>query len=262
MFGTIIMDAYTINEAKKMAKFIDENCSPLDNWGWASAGIYSFWNYYNKEILYIGLASDLSVRFKQHNGLIQISEGACKCLQIQEYFASQEKLGYSILVQSPLSQPIVQRNKKVYRKFLNAPKGTPIPDYAGSEGIKNIREAEGQLIESYRQVLGDVPSWNKIGGDVGSRKNASFDNYQLVIKAFANGSLGDFLVSRSSIRELAKNATYSWFESQLHGLRMMMLTMQITIDEAVRLQKKLNPFFETQWNRIIESKYLEKEISI
>lgn len=117
MFGTIIMDSYKSDEVELMSQYIDDLCSPMDLYGWASAGIYSFWDYYTKEILYIGLASDLYVRFRQHNGLLPISENACKFKQIRSYFSLHERLGYSILVQSPLSQPIVHRNKEQYQIF-------------------------------------------------------------------------------------------------------------------------------------------------
>lgn len=115
MFGTIIMDSYKADEAESMSQNIDEICSPMDTVGWASAGIYSFWDYYTKDVLYIGLASDLCVRFRQHNGLLPIDENACKVRQIQDYFSGHERLGYSILVQSPMSQPIVHRNESLYR---------------------------------------------------------------------------------------------------------------------------------------------------
>lgn len=262
MFGTIIMDSYRADEAELMANNIDEICSPLDTIGWASAGIYSFWDYYTKEVLYIGLASDLCIRFKQHNGLHPIDENACKIRQIQNYFEEHERLGYSILVQSPLSQPIVHRNESRYRKFLDAPKGMPIPNYAGEEGLEHIRQAEGQLIESYKLVTEDIPPWNKIGGDVFSRKYASENNYLYVVKAFSSGTPDNYLISRSTLRELAENATYEWFEVQLHGLRMMMLTMGMTFDAAVKLQLKLNPYFEDQWKRIVETKYFDKELII
>lgn len=72
MFGTVIIDAYSNNETEEMAKAIDDLCSPNDNYGWASAGIYSFWDYDKHEVLYIGLARDLSERFCQHNGLLKI----------------------------------------------------------------------------------------------------------------------------------------------------------------------------------------------
>jgi hypothetical protein len=228
--------------------------------GWASSGIYSFWDYYTKDVLYIGLASDLSVRFKQHNGLLPIDDNASKYQQIQEYFKTHEKLGYSILVQSSLNQPIVHRNAEVYRKFLDAPKGTPIPNYAGEEGLEYIRVAEGQLIESYKISAGDLPPWNKIGGDVFSRKYASSNNFLLVVEAFSKGTPENLLVSRSTIRELAENATYTWYENQLHGLRMMMLTMRMSFSEAIKTQQATNPFFQNQWDRIIESKYFKKKL--
>ncbi len=46
MFGTVIIDAYRKEEILEMANAIDDLCSPTDNCGWASAGIYCFWDYY------------------------------------------------------------------------------------------------------------------------------------------------------------------------------------------------------------------------
>ena len=150
----------------------------------------------------------------------------------------------------------------MYRKFLETPKGMPILNYAGEEGLEHIRQAEGQLIESYKLVVGDIPPWNKIGGDTFSRKYASKDNYLYVVQAFANSTTDNYLVAKSTIREIADNATYEWFEVQLHGLRMMMLSLRMTFDEARDIQLKFNPYFETQWNRIIEEKYLEKKLNV
>ena len=262
MFGTSIMDSYKADEVELMSQYIDDLCSPMDLYGWASAGIYSFWDYYTKEILYIGLASDLYVRFRQHNGLLPISENACKFKQIRSYFSLHERLGYSILVQSPLSQPIVHRNKEQYQDFLNIPQGSPIPNYAGEEGLEHIRQAEGQLIESYKQIVGSVPPWNKIGGDVFSRKYATRSNYLHVVRAFSNGTPDNYLVSRATIRELSENPTYEWFEMQLHGLRMMMLSCGMSFEQAVAFQMKVDPYFEDQWNRIVSSKYLDKKLIV
>lgn len=262
MFGTIILDAYKKEEVHSFSEIIEEICSPLDTVGWASAGIYSFWNYDSKEILYIGLASDLYIRFKQHNGLLPIANNACKYEQIQEYFQTHERLGYTILVQSTLSQPIVHRNEKMYRDFLNVPKGISVENYAGEEGLENIRRAEGQLIEAYKMVVGDIPPWNKIGGDIQGRKAATEGNFLQIVKAFSEGNTKNYLVSRSSLRELAENPTYEWFELQLHGLRMLMLNMRMSFDEAVKAQLLLNPYFEDNWKRIIEMKYLDKILEV
>ena len=262
VFGTIILDAYTSDEIKNMAEYIEEICSPLDTVGWASAGIYSFWNYNTKEILYIGLASDLYVRFKQHNGMLPIDDNACKYQQIQNYFKEHKKLEYTILVQSPLSQPIVQRNERMYRKFLEKPKGMPIGSYVGEEGLEHIRLAEGQLIESYRMSTGDIPPWNRVGGDVYARKFATKGNFLQIIKAFSMGDTQNFLVSRSTIRELAGNPTYEWFVVQLHGLRMMMLTMGFSYKDALDTQLAFNPWFQTILDRIEEENYMKKELIV
>lgn len=262
MFGTIILDAYSADEVEKMAEWIEEICSPLDTVGWASAGIYSFWDCDTKEVLYIGLASDLYIRFKQHNGILPIDDNACKYQQIREYFTSHTKLGYTILVQSPLSQPIVQRNEKLYREFLEKPKGIPIGNYAGEEDLEHIRLAEGQLIEACRIATGDIPKWNKMGGDVYARKFATVGNYLQIVKAFTTYDTGNFLVSRSSLRELAENATYEWFEVQLHGLRMMMLTMGLSYQEALDFQLKFNPYFQSNIDRINDENYMEKKLNL
>lgn len=262
MFGTIILDAYEKEEVDFIVGCLNEICSPSDNYGWASAGIYSFWDYDTKEILYIGLASDICVRFKQHNGLLRIKDNACKYRQIQEYFETHNRLGYTILVQSALSQPIVHRNEMLYRSFLEKPKGMPIEDYAGKEGIQNIKEAEGQLIEAYKLVVGDIPAWNKMGGNIDGRKAATEGNFYQIVKEFAMGNTNNFLVSKSTLRELAENATYEWFEMQLHGLRSSMLTLGISFEEALKCQMEFNPFFKDNWNRIIKEKYLEKRLIV
>ena len=120
MLRTIILDAYKENEKGKIAHALNELCSPRDNYGWASAGIYCYWNYYTHETYYIGLAVDLAERFKQHNGFYpKIDTKTCKKKEIDNYFRSEEKLGFSIIVQSPLSQPITSKLKDEYKDFFN-----------------------------------------------------------------------------------------------------------------------------------------------
>ena len=132
MFGTVIIDAYRKEEALEIADAIDDLCSPTDNYGWASARIYCFWDYYAEAVLYIGLAGDLAERFKQHNGILPIKEGS-KQKQIEDYFSRNERLGYTIFVQSPLSQPLVHRNRKVYEKFAKQ-QNSPVEDMLSEQG--------------------------------------------------------------------------------------------------------------------------------
>lgn len=263
MFGTIIVDSYSKDEIDIIVDSLDEICSPNDFYGWSSAGIYSFWNYYTKEILYIGLASDLCIRFKQHNGLLSIDSKACKVKQINDYFLKYDRIGYSILVQSSYMQPIINRNKEVYSEFIKMyDNKNNTYDYAGKEGLEYIRQAEGQLIETYKLIFGKLPPWNKIGGDIYSRRYATKYNYLYVIRAFSNNSLSSPLLSRCTIRELANNSKYAWFELQLHGVRIMMISHGCTFEEALLMQLNFNRYFENEWNKIKKDNYLEKKLII
>lgn len=256
MFGTIILDAYSVDEVKNMSSFIDEICSPLDNYGWSSAGIYCFWNYYTKEILYIGLASNLSERFMQHNGLRSIKGSSNKYQLIQDYFSIYHKIGYTMLVQSPLSQPLVQHNKRLYTEDFNVSED----NYIGNEALEYIRTVEGQLLESYLEYNGAYPAWNLIGGDVYSRQYASPGNYSQIIKSFSSGDFKNPIVSKSTLRELATNPTFLHFEIQLHGLRMMMLSLGMSYNEVVNLYTSSDPRFKKILKRMKDEGYVDKEL--
>ncbi|GAB1157197.1 hypothetical protein YWY31_32220 [Paenibacillus illinoisensis] len=74
MFGTVVKEKYSIYEVGKIVDYLDDVCCPNDAIGWSSSGIYCFWDVYTNEILYIGLAIDLKIRFMQHNGLTSIAD--------------------------------------------------------------------------------------------------------------------------------------------------------------------------------------------
>lgn len=219
MFGTVILDAYAKNETEEMAVAIDDLCCPNDNYGWASAGIYSFWDYDSHEVLYIGLASDLAVRFKQHNGLSSMPEDGCKLKYITDYFQNHVKLGYTIFVQSPPSQPIVYRNKAELEKMA-AKMNLPVKEYVSRQGIEDIKTVEGILIEAHNQYYGKLPAWNKVGGSIVGQRSVLPNNINIV-KSFCNPQAYAVnpIVSRSTIRELSYNAEYEGYESFLHAVR-------------------------------------------
>ena len=94
----------------------------------------------------------------------------CKYEQIQEYFMSHTKLGYSIFVQSPLSQPIVHRNKDYYEQFA-AENHVDLKNYTTEQGIKDIRQHRTMPpINSHNQVKriklcnGHIASVNLLAG--------------------------------------------------------------------------------------------------
>lgn len=250
MFGTFITDAYTKDEILEIADSLEETCSPNDVVGWASSGIYSFWNYYTKEVYYIGLAIDLGDRFKQHNGILPISDNACKYQQISDYFAINEKLGYTIFVQSPLSQAETHRNK--FNLSFNDD-----TIWISEESKENIKIVEGSFIEAFRKRIGNLPQWNKVGGyDIGAKRATSKMYDQL---AFClTGTQNSPLVARSSLREIAKNPVFEWYEINLHGVRMLMLNKHLSFEESIAEQLAFNPFFSQVYNEIVASNYLEK----
>ena len=259
MFGTVIIDAYRKDEAIEMATAIDDLCSPKDNYGWASAGIYCFWDYYAEAVLYIGLAGDLSERFKQHNGILPIKEGS-KQKQIEEYFSKNERLGYTIFVQSPLSQPLVHRNNAMYEAFAMQ-NNAPVEDMLSEQGKEDIKRVEGILIEAYRRKYGHFPPWNGIGGSVTGQKRVMKNNINIV-ESFCHPDNYDIhpIVSRSTIRELSENAEWAWYENYLHAVRMDMLMLGMEYQEALDFVKK-NDIIDT-YDRMIKSGYLKKHLVV
>ncbi|KMT21580.1 hypothetical protein [Clostridium cylindrosporum] len=254
MFGTVIIDAYKKDEANEIAYALEDLCSPNDYYGWASAGVYCFWDYYTKEVLYIGLAVDLCERFKQHNGIIKVDDNSCKLKQIEKYFSNKEKLGYSIFVQSVLSQPIVHRNERSYRKILG--ENFSREDYVGQLGQQHIKEVEGILIESYRKVNGSYPKWNIIGGSLDGQSVATIGNYS-IIKAFNDFGLNP-IVSRCTLRELSQNPTYERYENDLHAVRMMVLNTGISFDKAFKFYSKADIL--NTYGEMINVNYFEKKL--
>ncbi|EGT5618323.1 hypothetical protein [Clostridium perfringens] len=256
MFGTTIIDAYTKDEVHEIANALDDLCSPKDNFGWASAGIYCFWDYYTKEIYYIGLALDLTERFKQHNGLMKIDEKCCKKKYINEYFKNKEKLGYTIFVQSPMSQPITHRNKKGFEEWLS--QGFSKEDYVGQEGHNFIKRVEGMLLEAYKKVNGDYPKWNKIGGSKLGQKAATEGNYE-IIKSF-NQVDSHALVAKSTLRELSNNSKYELYEIFLHSIRMKMLNFKVCFNESLNMHNNTDSY--GWWEKITKDGYQEKKLII
>lgn len=258
MFGTVILDAYTKEETEELASAINDLCCPTDSYGWASAGVYSFWDYNTHELLYIGLASDLYERFRQHNGFTPVSDECCKYQQIQDYFESHEKLGYTIFVQSPLSQPLVHRNKDMYEKIAKELNST-VQNMMDKQGINDIKRVEGILIEAYRKYMGRYPAWNKMGGSVEGQKRV-MDNNINIVKSFSNPQMYDVspIMSRSTIRELSNNPTYESFESFLHAVRMFVLILGVDFEQALNIQNQFDTY--GWYKRICEEKYLEKKL--
>ena len=260
MLSTVILDAYTKEETDEMCKAINDLCSPNDNWGWSSSGIYCYWDYYTKEILYIGLASDLTTRFKQHNGIMNANDSSSKWKYIKKYFDKKEKIGITIILQSPLNQPVVSRNKglKFSRIFETDVKNN---NYAGYEGKESIKLLEGQLIKVYELKHGRLPKWNIINGSIQGQSTVNIISYEIFDSI---NHLNPYLTAKSTIRELEKNPKYCYFESWLHGVRYLYLKTglgynQLLIDIGSQTYKITKVDI---YKNILQSGYLNKKLKI
>jgi len=249
-FGTFIADAYSKNEAKEIADSLEEICSPTDLYGWSSSGVYSFWDYYTKEIYYIGLAVDLGERYKQHNGIVAADNDNCKHKRINEYFSKNKKLGYTIFVQSPLAQARTHRNKSDHDD--NAL-------WISEESKEDIKVIEGSFIEAFRKRHGKFPKWNKVSGSTVGKRRVTSEMYDQMANCLT-GYQHDFLVSKSSLREIAQDAQIGYFEIVLHGVRMSMLSRHISFGQAIDEQLAINPHFPKIYSQIVSSDYLAKQL--
>lgn len=256
MFGTIIKDAYKKDEARDIAFALDDLCNPNDTYGWASSGIYCYWNYVTHEVLYIGLAIDLTQRFKQHNGLASSSSKGNKIDEISDYFEENEKIGFSIFVQSPLNQAVTSRN--IYQWFGYDPEKFRISDFSRESLKEDLRRLEGILIESYRINKGDLPRWNKVSGSKLGQQSVMKRNYRIVDDMVLNRP--SLLISKSSLRELSVNPTYAYYESFLHGIRQMMLAFGMSFNEALPHILQVDTL--KTYKKIQEENYLRKELKI
>lgn len=258
MHATIVQNAYRQNEVQDIVRYLEDLCSPDESYGWASSGIYSFWNYETKEVLYIGLAVDLAERFKQHNGLIPMAANGCKLEKIQEYFTVNEKLGYSVFLQSPISQPVTRKNIKTW--FKHDISQVSIKDFAEEQSKRDLRQIEGILIEAFRMRHNRLPLWNNMGGSLTGQRNTTKGNYEIVYD-FSH-QRNSPLVSRSTLKELSENETYELYENFLHGVRQLMLYVGVgtgmSYNEALKIalqRDELNVYGE-----IIKENYLQKEL--
>lgn len=67
---SVVREKFASDEREAVRKALDDIASPEDGWGFSSAGLYSFWDPETRQVLYVGLAIDLSERLGQHTGLI------------------------------------------------------------------------------------------------------------------------------------------------------------------------------------------------
>ncbi|HEV2886182.1 MAG TPA: hypothetical protein VGX49_04665 [Jatrophihabitans sp.] len=213
MLATWIRDVYRRDEASDLRGAINDLACPTDYFGFASNGVYIFFNPIALETLYIGLARDLSERFAQHNGLVRMAETGCKKQQIDAWFREHEELGYAMFVQSSLDQVSVHRQAGTPSAAYYDEESSTFWDYP-REGLDNIKGTEGILISSYVQRHDRLPPWNKIKGARHDPSLATPGGYALL--ETAAGVTDSLLVARKTIRGLSADATALHYEGALH----------------------------------------------
>lgn len=288
MLATIILDTFKRDEALAIAAALDEICSPDDTYAFSSACIYAFWNVPKQEILYIGLAKDVARRFRQHTGLVQCEDNCCKRKQIESYFSSNERIGYSVIVQSSLCQPTTKEDEEVIAAAIgDDPFNCDVSDIFDAE--ENIAMAEGMLLELHNQLGDRLPSWNKIGGAQRGRRHLSFFEYFPHLKSMqgelsgkseqeieeelaaespydlllnVEGSALSELNARSTLREIANDPTACEHELLLHGVRMLYATRFVSFEQAIGIQEKQNSFAGPRFEEMKKDGYWNKKVNL
>ncbi|ACK59257.1 hypothetical protein BCB4264_A0436 [Bacillus cereus B4264] len=251
-FGTIIQDSYTEDNVLDIVAALDDLFNPQNiDWGWASSGIYSFWNYETRELLYIGLAVDFAVRFKQHNGIIPSRPSSNKYEQIKEYFNSNEKLGYSILTMPSICQPVISKNVEVIWG-----EKVPVVDFNDEQFKRDVKLVEGILIECYRKKFGQLPPWNKIAGSVEGAKRSTTGNYSIV-EGFTTTNWNHPLLAKCTLRELPSNIHFA-YEEFLDKVRQIILTYGTSFNEALEQVLEESNGKDGIYDLIVSNNYMSK----
>jgi hypothetical protein len=213
---TIVRDVFKSTARRDVRDALEEIASPLDTYGWSSAGTYFFWDAESRETLYIGLTIDLPYRFGQHVGLVGCPASGCKLSRIEAWFEEHETLGYSVALQSSNIQPIGHRLARRLGLDVAGAKVDPLVDLDPLPG--ELADFEGRLIEHHRLTFGERPPWNDKGGSaVGAAQVAGLGPDDLF--AVVAGVKDSPVVSRLTIRELAADPTVVEFEEHIHTAR-------------------------------------------
>ncbi len=223
MWGTFVLNTYEWEQRRSMQDALEDIASPRDTYGFASGGIYCFWNVDTREVLYLGKAVDLPDRFATHNGLGGNRRGS-KYEEIQAHFSTAGSLGFSVLVRSSSSQTNVARLRKQVEMDFG-----PMEDHEWelhadrpADTGEEITDAEGIGLRSHRLGSGRLPLWNRIEGRVNAwgkamtRVDSTSD--------LMTGAVNSLLQSRRTITELAGDPTAVQYEA---------VTLQLARSRAV-----------------------------
>ncbi len=144
MLATVMLDAYGPDDKAAMAGAIERLCHPPGQRVFSRVGIYCYWDFDSRDVLYIGLSGDLYKRFRQHNGLIACETSCCKRQMIEDHFCKTNRIGLSLLLQSKM------QDDGVLAPFED----WTLEEMVGvSDELKNVQFAEGKPHRRARPAL-------------------------------------------------------------------------------------------------------------
>jgi hypothetical protein len=213
MLCTVIWDIYRDDERRNIWMAL-QDLLPEHSPDWSRKGVYAYWDPENRELLYVGLATNLPERFAQHNGLVAHS-GGNKLNAIEGWFAAHERLGFTLLLQAAAVEVL----DTLYQ----------LSPYLGAESAGITRIAEGQLIELHRLERGHRPPWNSVGGSARGARWATTSGRSVIrLLSAADSSL---FVARRALRDLAADDRARRLETLVHTARMRALMESHQMDD-------------------------------
>jgi hypothetical protein len=176
---------------------------PEDSPDWSRKGVYGYWDPVTRTLLYLGLATNLPLRFAQHNGLVS-HVGGNKRKNIDGWFADHPALGLTTMVQAAAVALLDRMHELSFTM--------------GARSDDIISLGEGQLIELHRKEAGAWPPWNAVGGAARGRDLAVATGTSLI--PILSGARDSLFVARRSLRDLAADERARVWEATIHAARM------------------------------------------
>ena len=228
MLCTVIWEAYTSGERHQLWTAL-KDLLPKEDPDWSRNGLYVYWDPGSKDMLYVGLASNLPKRFAQHNRLVPHS-GGNKRAEIDTWFETHEYLGFTIMIQAGAVALLDQLNE--------------VSVTMGAKTADIIAGAEGQLIQLHRLERGTWPAWNGVSGAVRGQEWATETGRSLI--RVLTSEMDSLFVARRTLRDLVADPDARRFEAAIHAGRMR------AVLEAHEIRMPL-PSHEDASRRVLQS---------
>ena len=212
MLCTVIWDVYRDDERRNVWVAL-QDLLPEHSPDWSRKGVYAYWDPGSRELLYVGLATNLPERFAQHNGLVSHS-GGNKLNAIESWFGGHDRLGFTLLLQAAA----VEILDVLYQ----------LSHTLGAESAGITRIAEGQLIELHRLEHGHRPPWNSVGGSALGARWATPSGRSVIRLLSASDS--SLFVARRTLRDLVTDHQARRLEVLVHAARMRALMESHQLD--------------------------------